>query len=81
MKVYLIGTGMGNVQSITNEALDVIKKSDVLIGSERIIESFKNNVNAIDFIEVNPFKIAKIIENLTEENSIISVLFSGDSGF
>ena len=38
MKVYLIGVGMGNPDTLTGEARRAIEESRVLLGAPRLLE-------------------------------------------
>ena len=40
-RVYLIGTGMGNPDTLTVAAQDAIESADLLIGAPRLLEPFE----------------------------------------
>ena len=40
MKVYIVGIGMGNPDTLTVGAKNAIENSDLLIGATRLLESF-----------------------------------------
>ena len=42
MRVYLIGVGMGNPDTLTVEALEAIEKSAVLLGAPRLLEPWED---------------------------------------
>lgn len=77
MKVYIVGIGMGTAETLTYKAMEAIEKSDVLIGAERMLKPYKGKRL---FVEYRASEIYKILESL-DNNSIVSVLFSGDTGF
>jgi precorrin-6Y C5,15-methyltransferase (decarboxylating) len=83
MQITIVGVGMGNKGSITNEVQEKINEADILLGAERLIEPFHPR------IEKKPYYMAsQIIPYLKElhikelhENVNIVILFSGDTGF
>ncbi len=76
MKVYLIGVGMGNPETLTLAAKRAIEESALLIGAPRLLEGYekKRCVRAI---------LAKDIAAAiaAEETGPAAVLLSGDIGF
>ena len=42
MKIYIVGTGMDGVKTLTNEAAAAIEDAEVLIGAERMLEPFRD---------------------------------------
>lgn len=78
MKVYLIGVGMGNPDTLTLGAERAIKGSDLLIGAPRLLQPFKRpDCKALELIYSND-----IVEALQSEPfKQASVLLSGDIGF
>ncbi|WP_455528944.1 precorrin-6y C5,15-methyltransferase (decarboxylating) subunit CbiE [Ruminococcus sp.] len=78
MKIYIVGTGMDGVKTLTNEAAAAIEDAEVLIGAERMLEPFRDLGKKL-FAEYRSDEIVRYIE----ENSISSatVLMSGDCGF
>ncbi len=78
-QVYLIGIGMGNPDTLTVRAQRIITQSDCLIGAARMLES-ADNQKAVRFASINNEEIVKLIQCQPEE-SIVSVLLSGDVGF
>lgn len=83
MEITLAGIGMGNRESLTKEVCEKIEEADILIGAERMLESYRPRM------EKKPFYLAKqIIPYLHEiqkkylmESLKVVILFSGDSGF
>lgn len=76
MKVYLIGVGLGNPNTMTIEARNAVEESPVLIGAPRLLEPWmqKQTIPLIAAAE-----IAKTIDGL--ETDCAAVLLSGDVGF
>ena len=76
MKVYLIGVGMGNPETLTLAAKRAIDESALLIGAPRLLDGYENKrcVQAI---------LAKDIAAAIagEKAGPAAVLLSGDIGF
>ena len=78
MKVYVVGIGMGNADTLTVGAKRAIESSDLLIGATRLLESFDYVAcEKIDLIK--PSVIIAALENATCDQA--SILMSGDVGF
>ncbi len=78
MKVYLVGIGMGNPDTLTVGAKRAIEGSDLLIGAKRLLEPFA----AIDCEKrelIMSDEIAAAINDASCQQA--SVLLSGDVGF
>jgi len=76
--IYLVGAGMGAVDTWTGEVASTVKNADVVFGAERILASVKQEIVKV------PFYLAKdIIPYLKEHSNYQNavVLFSGDTGF
>lgn len=72
-----IGTGFGDYSDITLRAVQVIKDSEIIVGSARQLDFVKEYNNQARIIKYE--KIIEIIEILKDNsNSIISVLASGN---
>lgn len=77
-KVYLVGVGMGNVDTLTGAGLRAIESADLLIGAPRLLEPF-------DYVEcqrlplVRPAEIAQAVRDSGVRQAC--VLLSGDVGF
>lgn len=104
-KIYLIGIGMGNIETLSLGAMKAIEGSSLLIGAKRMVETFpdfegqKHYAIApetifdciLEYIEMQPASLDASfgIEPATlskesetaQGNQIISVVFSGDTGF
>ncbi len=78
-KIYLIGIGMGNLETLTEQGRLVIEKSDLLIGAERMVDSFPQSKGA-KYYAIAPTKIMAYIYANPHYNTI-AVIFSGDVGF
>lgn len=78
-KIYIIGIGMGNPDTITIRGKELISNSPVLIGARRMVDSFKiDNQQVVHAIA--PDEILTWIEEHTEIEKA-AVLMSGDLGF
>ena len=78
-KIFIVGIGMGNPETITVAGQTAIAKSSGIIGAKRMLESFAcDGVATCD--AVSPKEIVAWIEENDEINPI-SVLMSGDVGF
>ena len=77
--IVIAGVGPGNINLITNKALDAIKKSDILVGGIRNISAFEH-LNKETFIIQNNLKDVCdfLIKNYKHKK--ICVLASGDVG-
>lgn len=76
MKVYLIGVGMGNTDTLTTQAKNAINACKILIGAPRLIEPYSN-------IESYPMIMSGDIEDFIKKTDKfpVGVLLSGDVGF
>lgn len=78
MKVYVIGVGMGNPDTLTVGAQRAIKGSGLLIGAKRMLEPYADlDCEKLDLIK--PADIAAALADARCEQA--SVLMSGDVGF
>lgn len=79
-QISLIGIGMGNNQTLTQEAAGKIHEADYIFGAERLLKAAENE-QAVRY----PYYLAKNIvpelEQLSGSGSKIAILFSGDTGF
>lgn len=78
MKVYIVGTGVGGRDTLTNEAEKAIAEAELLIGAERMLKAFSESDKEI-FCSYKPDEIAEYIR--TSEKKTAAVLMSGDCGF
>ena len=77
MKVYLIGVGMGNPETLTVRALEAIRACPVLVGARRLLESWAGSHQCVPLITAAD--IAEYIGKAPE--GPVAVLLSGDTGF
>lgn len=81
--LYIIGIGSGNRSHLTEEALETIKKCDIIVG-------YKNYIKLIEDLIVNQEcyqngmkgevdRIEKAVE-FAKEGKVVGVISSGDSG-
>lgn len=78
-KIYLVGIGMGNLETMTLKAEKVIKTCDIIIGAKRMVESLKS-FNKKNFISYNYDEILNFIEEHNEYENIV-IAYSGDTSF
>lgn len=78
-EVSLVGIGMGNRDSLTKEAEQIIQEADLLIGASRMIEACQRKEQDV-YIEYNSEKIVSYIQEHPEYEKI-AVVLSGDVGF
>ncbi len=78
-RIWIIGIGMGNPETLTVGALNRIQASRALIGARRMIEAL-GEVKAKAYFAVSPDEILQWIKD-HEDLDPISVLMSGDVGF
>lgn len=78
MKVYLVGVGMGNPDTLTLGARRAVEESELLIGAPRLLEAF----DELDR-EKKPLIMADDIAAAIRESGVetAAVLLSGDVGF
>lgn len=78
MKVYLIGVGMGNPDTLTMGAMRAIEQSGLLIGAKRLLEPYAERA-CEKLALIKSDDIVQALEQATCECA--SVLLSGDVGF
>ena len=86
INIRLIGTGMGALSMLTQQAVEAIEEADYIIGAGRLIESTKKL--AVHAVETKPYYkaedivayIERLYVNLYSDIKVV-VLFSGDTGF
>jgi len=78
-KIYLVGIGMGNIETLTEQGRKAIEVSELLIGAERMVNAFPDYQGDVCYA-ISP---AKIMDYILEhpEHQTIAVIFSGDVGF
>lgn len=76
MKIFLIGMGLGNPDTLTVGAKTAMETCDLLIGARRLLEAYGHK-RCLPLIA--PQEIFKAIQD--HEHGDVAVLFSGDVGF
>lgn len=78
-KVTLVGIGMGDEKTITQEAKDAIENASLIIGAQRMVDAVIRTGQA-SFVSYKPDEIVAFLQNHQEyENAVIAL--SGDVGF
>lgn len=78
-KIWLVGIGMGNRDTLTIGAWNILKNCDCLIGAQRMLDAFPE-LTCRRFAATAPEKIAAFLQEHPEFQTI-GVVFSGDVGF
>jgi precorrin-6B C5,15-methyltransferase / cobalt-precorrin-6B C5,C15-methyltransferase len=78
-KVFLIGIGVGNRDTLTVGALNVLQGCDCIIGARRMLNCFED-LPCEKYAAVAPDEIADHI-SAHPQNQAVAVVFSGDIGF
>ncbi|PID89483.1 MAG: precorrin-3B C(17)-methyltransferase [Bacteroidia bacterium] len=82
-KIYVVGTGPGNVAHITPKAMDALRDSDIIVGYKTYIKLIKEHFADKKFVssamkkEVN--RCEEVLK-LAETGKTVSLISSGDSG-
>lgn len=81
--IYVIGIGPGSQETMTIEAINAIKKSDVIVGYKTYIDLIKDLINEKEVVS-NGMKqeidrVKKAIE-ISKTGKIVAVISSGDAG-
>lgn len=77
-EVYIIGVGMGNPRTLTGEAREALERSELIVGSSRLLEAFAE-LNTQRVALVSSAAIAELLH--TSDARVTSVVMSGDVGF
>ena len=81
--IYVIGTGPGEIDQITQKALDALKKCEIIMGYSRYIDLLR------DYMPDKDFRVYSMREeikrcndalNLSLEGKVIGLISSGDPG-
>lgn len=76
--IYIVGIGPGHKDYIMPRAIEVMRKSDIVIG-------FKRAIDCLDFLDLNKLSIKKLSDIdkfiCSKENRNISIVASGDPTF
>lgn len=78
-KIFLIGIGMGNIETLTEQGRKAVDESGLLIGAERMVSAFPDHRGEI----CHAISPEKIMDAILEHPACqtVAVLFSGDVGF
>lgn len=76
-QVAIVGIGM-SAETTTIEAMNYIRKADVLIGAKRMVDTFAH-LKKRSFTMYHPDSVAELIQK--REEQCFAVLVSGDVGF
>lgn len=78
-KITLVGIGMGNPETLTEQGRKAIEASELLIGAERMVNVFPDYRGKV----CDAISPEKIIESIAKHPDIdsVAVIFSGDVGF
>ena len=79
-QIALIGTGMGNEQTLTMEAAEKIREADYIFGAERLLRTTKNE-QAVRYPYYLAADIVPELDRLSGCGVKVVILFSGDTGF
>ena len=77
--LYLVSTPIGNMEDITFRALNILKKSDLILcedtrRSGKLLSYFKINNKLMPYHKFNEEKISNIIIDLIKKNKIVSLI-------
>ena len=78
--IALIGTGMGNEQTLTMEAAEKIREADYIFGAKRLLRTTKNE-QAVRYPYYLAADIVPELDRLSGCGVKVVILFSGDTGF
>lgn len=79
-QVVIVGIGMGNWKTLTMEAMETIKKANVVIGAKRMVESVEELApTATQFYSYKSQEILTYVKETEYETYV--VVMSGDTGF
>ena len=79
-QIALIGTGMGNEQTLTMEAAEKIREADYIFGAKRLLRTTKNE-QAVRYPYYLAADIVPELDRLSGCGVKVVILFSGDTGF
>ena len=76
-KIYVVGIGPGNIENMTFEAYDTLKKSDIIIGYKTYIELIKDEFKDKELIS-SPMKKevdrCKDVLELAKSGKVVSLI-------
>ncbi len=82
-KIYIVGTGPGNIEHITPAAQNAINKSDYIVGYEKYLELIPELIKTKKIISTGmteEIKRCRKAVELASEGNIVSVISGGDPG-
>ena len=81
-KLYLVGTGPGSSDYLTEAAIKAVESVDVLVGSQRALDLFPRfNGRLLVLRARNMDEMMKKSVSLVEEGKNVAILSTGDPGF
>lgn len=81
-KLYLVGTGPGSSDYLTEAAIKAVESVDVLVGSQRALDLFPRfNGELLVLRARNMDEMMKKSVSLVEEGKNVAILSTGDPGF
>ena len=78
-KIFLVGIGMGNIETLTEQGRKAIEASGLLMGAERMVNAFPDYQGDVCYA-ISPAKIMDYMADHPDHENI-AVIFSGDTGF
>lgn len=82
-KIFVIGIGPGNLEHMSQRAIDAIKESEVVIGYKtytKLVEDLIKDKEVIDSGMRKEVERCELTLNKALEGKIVSIISSGDSG-
>ena len=76
-EIFLAGIGMGSERCLTNEVSEAIQTADILLGAERMIDSFEARIEKQPYYKAD--QIIPYLKTVHTAGKIV-ILFSGDTG-
>lgn len=80
MQIYIISTGMGVADTLTEAAKKAVSAAEMVIGARRLVEAVAKICGGKTCVAVEPTEILRLIEAHSQFTSVC-VLMSGDAGF
>lgn len=83
MKLYVIGIGPGSIERMTNEAIDAIKSSDVVVGYKPYLEyvsEFLDGKETFSTGMTGEIERCNHAIDLAESGKNVSIISTGDAG-
>lgn len=80
-KLYIIGIGPGSEEYLTVKAKNTVESSEIVIGSKRALDLFKDDIQKIELNAKNMENMMEEAVQLVKEGKSVSLLSTGDPGF